>query len=94
MVRLAATGELTVKDAGPYVHCGSYRIWVLSHLGRPTFTLPDGTLIYRDCFVEDSPAKGTLVVRFANGRVSQLRLVGHAVELALVARARQLAAAK
>jgi hypothetical protein len=72
---MSATGYLSVKAAGPYVEVGSYRIWVSSHLGSPSAVLPNGDWSYRGFSVDGSSANGTLVVSFANGRVSQLRLV-------------------
>lgn len=82
---LAASGSIPVKDAGPYVHVGSYRIHVRMRLGRPTATLPDGTWFYKNFTADNSSASGTLVVRFGgNGRVSQLTLVTPAVALAML----------
>ena len=79
------TGSLTVKAAGPYVEIGSYRIWVSSHLGKPSQVLADGTWVYSRFSVNDSDVQGALVVKFAQGRVSDLRLVSPAVLTAMTA---------
>jgi hypothetical protein len=76
--QLGAQGEIAVREAGPYVHVGSYRIWVSSHLGRPASVLPDGTWLYRNFQVEASVVGGTLAVSFHNGRVVNLRLLTNA----------------
>jgi hypothetical protein len=81
---LASSGAVPVKDAGPYVHPGSYRIHVWTTLGRPSAVLADGTYLYRDFGAQDNAIRGTLVVRFDRGRVSQLSLVSPAVETALL----------
>jgi len=81
---LATSGTLTVKAAGPYVEVGSYRIHVSTRLGRPTAILADGTWLYRNFTVDESAATGTLVVRFEQGRVSQLSLASPKVETALL----------
>lgn len=71
---LRAHGAIAVAQAGPYVHRGSYRIQVATKLGSPDAILPDGTWLYRSYAVPESSVDGTLVVRFANGRVSELVL--------------------
>jgi hypothetical protein len=81
---LAASGVVPVKDAGLYVHAGSYRIHVWTMLGKPTEVLPDGTWFYKDFSAQASAAHGTLVVRFDQGRVTQLSLVTPAVALAML----------
>ena len=73
-----------VKDAGPYVHLGSYRIHVWTMLGRPSSILRDGTWLYKDFSAQASAAQGTLVVRFDQGQVSQLSLVSTAVATAML----------
>ena len=78
------TGSLPVKAASPYLEMGSYRIWVSSHLGKPTHVLADGTWIYERFTVEDSNVGGSLVVRFQQGQVSELRLVSPAVLTAML----------
>jgi hypothetical protein len=82
---LASRGIVPVNAAGPYVEIGSYRIQAWTMLGRPYKVLADGTYFYRNFAVDDSAASGTLVVRFDHGRVSQLSLVSHAVETAMLA---------
>jgi len=81
---LALSGIVPVKAAGPYVQVGSYRIWVSSHLGKPSAVTSDGSWLYDDFTADQSPARGTLVVRFNQGRVSQLTLVSSAVETAML----------
>ncbi|MGD1030040.1 MAG: hypothetical protein ABSA05_02770 [Opitutaceae bacterium] len=81
---LAATGIVPVTAAGSNVEIGSYRIHVWTSLGRPSAILADGTWLYRDFTADGSAARGTLVVRFDHGKVSQLSLVSHAVETAMM----------
>jgi len=76
--RLASQGEIPVRQAGPYIEVGSYRIWVESHLGRPASVLPDGTWLYRNYQVDDSQVGGTLAVSFHNGKVATLMLLSNA----------------
>jgi hypothetical protein len=82
---LAQHGTLNLKAAGPYVGVGTFRIWVDAKLGKPSARLPDGTWLYRGYEVKDSDARGTLVVRFEEGRVTKLSLVTRAVETAMLA---------
>lgn len=72
---LARAGRLEVQAAGPYVGKGAFQIQVSTKLGRPSFVLPDGTWAYSNYLVEESAAHGTLMIRFAGGRVSKLELV-------------------
>jgi hypothetical protein len=80
---LASAGSVPVKAAGPYVEIGTYRVQVSVKLGKPNFVLPDGTCLYQSFSVPDSDARGTLVVRFTNGRVSGLSLASPATVAAL-----------
>jgi hypothetical protein len=80
---LRAHGALAVDQAGPYVHRGSFRIQVATKLGSPDAILPDGTWLYHSYAVPESAADGTLVVRFANGRVSEIVLASSATVSAL-----------
>lgn len=82
---LRAHGRIAVNAAGPHVQVGTYRIQVSVKLGRPSAQLPDGTWLYENHAVEDSAAKGTLIVRFTNGRVSDLALVTPAAATAMLA---------
>jgi len=82
--QLDLQGEIPVREAGPYVQVGSYRIWVSSHLGRPAVILPDGTWLYRGYQVDDSEVRGTLAVSFQNGQVSSLKLLSSARVAALM----------
>jgi hypothetical protein len=81
---LAATGSVDVKAAGPYVSVGTFRIQVSAKLGRPSDKLADGTWLYRNFAVDGSETTGTLVVRFADGRVEQLALVTPKVATAML----------
>jgi hypothetical protein len=81
---LATSGRVPVKAAGPYVEVGSYRIHVSAHLGRPNAVLADGTWMYHNFTADESAASGTLMVRFDHGRVSELALISHTVETALL----------
>jgi len=80
---LRATGRLPVAAAGPYVEVGTYRIQVSVKLGRASLALPDGTWLYEGFSPENSAARGTLVLRFTAGRVSELYLATPAVVAAL-----------
>lgn len=80
---LAANGAVAVENAGPYVERGTFRIQVAEKLGRPNLELPDGTWLYHNRTVEGSAARGTLVVRFAKGRVTELAIAAPAVVAAL-----------
>ena len=80
----ASTGFVHVTEAGPYVELGSYRIQVWTMLGRPYKQLADGSYLYRGFSVDERAASGTLVVRFSDGRVSDLLLVSRAVETAML----------
>lgn len=80
---LAGRGSIPVEAAGPYVEVGTYRIQVAVKLGRPAARLPDGTWLYENFVADGSNARGTLVVRFAQGRVSALTLATPAVVAAL-----------
>jgi hypothetical protein len=76
-------GSLEVQSAGRmpgnYVEIGAWRETVSSHLGRPSLALADGTWLYYEFSVDDSAAKGVLVVRFNKGSVSELKLVSQDV---------------
>jgi hypothetical protein len=81
--QLAAAGLVSVNAVGPYVNVGTCRVQVSAKLGHPTSTLSDGTWLYDGFAAKESQAKGTLVVRFANGRVRSLSLASPAVVTAL-----------
>ena len=81
---LAVKGSIPVSSAGPYVQAGTFRIQVITKLGRPETTLSDGTLLYPNFSADGSDASGTLVVRFNQGRVSELALVTPTVATAMV----------
>lgn len=73
--RLAAHGRLAISAAGPYVERGTFRVQVAAKLGRPDAVLADGTWLYERHAIAGSAAQGTLVVRFADGRVTDLALL-------------------
>ena len=72
--QLALRGSVPVNNAGPYVGIGTYQIQVSGKLGQPSAKLPDGTWLYDHCVIAGSAAEGTLIVCFADGRVSSLAL--------------------
>ena len=76
---LARNGAVAVQAAGPYVERGTPRIQVSTKLGRPDFILTDGTWLYQNRQVDGSDARGTLVVRFEKGLVSDLAIATPAV---------------
>jgi hypothetical protein len=80
---LAATGSVALKAAGPYVEVGTFRVQVAAKLGQPAIRLTDGSWLYKNFEVNNSDASGTLLVRFAEGRVSELALVSPATVVAL-----------
>lgn len=82
---LTRHGTILVQNAGPYVELGTFQIQVSKALGRPTHRLADGTWLYPNYEVEESRARGTLVLRFEKGRVCALTLVTPAVATAMLA---------
>lgn len=80
---LRAQGSVPVADAGPHVAPGTFRIQVAAKLGRPDLALADGTWLYHGRRIEQSAARGTLVVRFAHNRVASLAVVSDTVVAAL-----------
>ena len=83
--RLALNGSVSIKAAGPYVEIGTYQVQVAAKLGRARAALSDGTWLYPNFAINDSDATGTLVVRFNQGRVSELSLVTPTVATAMSA---------
>ena len=81
---LATTGQIEVANFGDYVHAGSFRIWVSSHLGRPDHVLPDGTWLYNDRQMENTAVSGTLAISFEHGQVSSMSLLSAATVVALL----------
>ena len=80
---LARHGFILVKAVGLYVEVGTFLIQVSVRLGQPTARLADGTWLYENYAPENSTAKGTLIVHFVHGRVSELALATPAVVAAL-----------
>ena len=81
---LMVSGSVPVKNAGPFVEVGTYRIQVSVKLGQPSARLADGTWLYASHRIDDGDATGTLVVRFNRGRVSDLALVTNRSALAMI----------
>ena len=81
--QLFRRGALPVQSAGPYVNRGTPRIQVSTKLGRPDVVLANGTWLYHQRTITGGNARGTLVVRFENGRVSELVLASPQVVAAL-----------
>ena len=81
---LARNGSVRVNAAGPYVQTGTFAIQVAAKLGQPSARLVDGTWLYHNHALAGSDARGTLIVRFNQGRVSELTLVTPAVAAALI----------
>lgn len=76
---LARQGHVAVANAGAFVEPGTFRIQVTTKLGQPDERLNDGTWLYHRRRIAGSDAEGTLVVRFAKGRVHSLSLATPAV---------------
>lgn len=76
---LARQGHVAVTNVGKFVEPGTFRIQVAAKLGQPDARLADGTWLYHRRRVAGSDAEGTLVVRFAAGRVHTLALATPAV---------------
>lgn len=71
---LQTQGSVRVRSVGPHVAAGTYQIQVSTKLGRPDARLPDGSWLYYNRRVESTDAEGILVIRFTQGRVSDLLL--------------------
>jgi hypothetical protein len=89
----AGTGVVPVDAAKPYrsddslvsaVQIGTWQSAVSLRLGRPSAVLADGSWLYRGFATDEGVTRGTLVVRFDHGSVSQLSLVSHRVEAAML----------
>lgn len=76
-------GAIVVGQAGAHVEAGTFRVQVAAKLGRPDETLADGTWLYHGRRVSESEARGTLVIRFAGGRVQALSLLAPQALVAL-----------
>jgi hypothetical protein len=73
-----------VSNINDYVQAGSYRIWVTTHLGRPTHVLPDGVWLYENRRIDNLDVTGTLAITFKDGQVTSMRLLTHAATVALL----------
>lgn len=71
---LARQGHVAITKVGEFVEPGTFRIQVATKLGQPDARLADGTWLYHRRRIAGSEAEGTLVVRFAAGRVHTLAL--------------------
>jgi len=91
---LRQQGSVPIKQAGPYVERGSYRIQVLSKLGPPVEKLSDGTWLYRNYQADESEARGVLVVRFLEGRVTSLNLATPERAAEMLTRDKEMASVK
>lgn len=76
---LARQGHIAVMNVGEFVEPGTFRIQVAAKLGQPDARLGDDTWLYHHRRIAGSDAAGTLVVRFAAGRVHTLALATPAV---------------
>ncbi len=66
---------IPVQAAGDYVERGTMRIQVATKLGRPNAVTAEGAWIYRNRKVAGTEKRGALLVRFEDGRVSELALI-------------------
>jgi len=74
--RLNLYGSVAVNSVGSEVRLGSPKAEVAANIGSPSRILPDGRwIIFRNFWVDQSFAHGSLVVGFADGKVSELTLV-------------------
>lgn len=84
---LAALGDsnalIPIQAAGAYVERGTMRIQVGVKLGRPDRVTPGGEWVYHNQAVAGSDRRGSLVVWFKDGRVSELALATPATVEAL-----------
>ncbi len=76
---LARQGHVAITNVGKFVEPGTFRIQVAAKLGQPDARLADDTWLYHHRRIAGSDAEGTLVVRFAAGRVHTLSLATPAV---------------
>ncbi len=82
--QLAAIGMLPVSAVGPYVEVGTFQIQVAVKLGRPDARLSDGSWMYHDRSLANSSTRGTVVIRFADRKVSRIAFVTPATATALL----------
>ncbi len=69
-------GSIAVDLVGSNVRIGSPKAEVATNIGSPSRILPDGRwIIFRNYWVDQSSAHGSLVVGFADGKVSELMIV-------------------
>lgn len=82
-IRMAKYGSVSVEAVGS-VTVGSSVAQVSDVVGSPSRQLPDGRwLLFRDFWIDGSSAHGSLVISFADGKVSSLTVVSHAKGVAL-----------
>jgi hypothetical protein len=80
---LAKHGHVSIDAAGPYVRIGTFLIQVATKLGQPDKKISQNLWLYHHRSVAGSAAAGTLVVRFRQGRVSEMAIVAPEIALAL-----------
>jgi hypothetical protein len=74
--KLNLCGSVAVESVGSDVRIGSSRAQVALAIGSPSRVLADGRwIVFRDFWVDQSTAHGSLVVGFTDGKVSELRIV-------------------
>jgi hypothetical protein len=83
-LKLARYGSVPVESAGPAVQIGAPKEEVSLTIGSPSRILRDGRWIFfRNFWVDQSLAHGSLVVAFKDGKVSELRIVTPSEGIAL-----------
>lgn len=72
----AEAGDVSVvrTSTGADLHQGTYRVEILSRLGRPDAVLVDGGWVYANRIQIGSGARGNLIVSFADEAVCRLVL--------------------
>jgi hypothetical protein len=74
--KLNRCGSVAVESVGSDVRIGSSKAQVALSIGSPSRILADGRwIVFRDFWVDQSAAHGSLVVGLTAGRVSELRIV-------------------
>lgn len=74
--RMALCGSVAIDSVGRDVRIGSSKADVARAIGSPSRILSDGRwIVFRNFWVDQSVAHGSLVVGFTDGKVSELRIV-------------------
>jgi hypothetical protein len=80
-----ASGSVPIVNIGPDVRVGSSPAAVSEAVGHADRVLSNGTWIfYKNFYVDQSSAHGSLAVSFENGRVASLRIVSPVKLYALI----------